>query len=246
MEEEYLAKYAPKPEEPVQPRRSFFGNSPTVRYGLIVVAMTMLFLHFYKAMYEGKHLRGPIDDFYRKKYSNMTVLYPTGGERAADSLVEAYARKVAAGLEKKLSTRIPVQADREANDRTRKRKSLLLYGPVEDNRLLRRIQDDLPIRFRDGRVCRADGSVIDRTDWRLVFVAPNPYNNTQYVLVYTAASPELLVGINYVGNPNYVPHDTTDYVLAAGDSILASGFFDKDSTRGTWSLPAGAFGTVGR
>ncbi len=227
-----------------KPRRTFFGGSPTVRYGLVVVMLMFIFLKFYPKMYEGQRLGGPIDDFFRKKYTNMLLVFPTGGN-AADSVVENYTRRVAVRLGEKLSADIPVRADKKVSARTMRRKSLLLYGPLEHNLILNKTEDKLPIRFRDGYPCRADGSVIAVRDWRLIFLAPNPENRTQYFLIYTAATPEQLVGINFMGSPNYVPHDTTDYVLAAGDSVLAAGFFDKDSS-GVWSLPPGALDSAGR
>lgn len=231
-------------EKEKKPGRTFFGGGPTVRYGLIVVFLMIMFVKFYPKMYEGRRLTGPIDDFFRKKYGNMLIVFPTGGA-AADSVVENYARRVAVRLGEKLSSDIPVRADKRVSARIMKRKSLLLYGPLEHNLVLNRIKEKLPIRFRDGYPCRADGSVIAVRDWRLIFLAPNPENRTQYVLVYTAASPEQLAGINFLGSPYYVPHNTTDYVLAAGDSVLAEGFFDKDSS-GVWSLPPGALDSAGR
>lgn len=232
-------KPAPEPE-----RRGIFGGNLTVRYGLVVVMLSMLFMMMYNRMFESSRLDGPIDDIFRKRSGNLAIVYSTTGEGSDDALAD-YAGRVSKLLGEKLSEKIPAFPDTGVKSRVLKRKSLLLYGPVRDNRVTRELGADFPFRFEGGRLGWGENHWLRDPDWRLVFIWPNPLSRGQYVLVYTASDADRVIGINFIESPNFLPHDTTDYVLAAGDSILAGGYFEKDG-EGHWKLPAGALASLER
>ena len=96
------------------------------------------------------------------------------------------------------------------------------------------MRDYFPFSFSGSVLVSGSKTFADRP-WRLIFIIPNPYNRYQYVLVYTAAKAENVVGINMPGHPNFTRGDTTDYVLATGSGIVEQGYFNKeDNTR--WRL----------
>ncbi len=177
-------------------------------------------------------LTGPIDDVFRRDPSSLLIVYGTDGENTAG--LRQYAHKVARLLGETLDRDILVYPDREVDSGLIRESSLLLYGPVDANRVSRRLKDYFPFRF-EGDTLRLDGKNIT-AGWQLVFAVPNPRNDQHYLLVYTGPSDAAVIGINILEDPNFVRHDTTDYVLAVDGRIERSGYFLKDDPE-RWTLP---------
>lgn len=205
------------------PKGLFAGNK-SVKYGLIAVLACVLIIQFTRREDDGP-LAGPIDDVFLRDPSGLLIVYGTEGDNTP--ALRDYAHKVADLLGKALDRDILVYPDREVDSGLIRDYSLLLYGPVEDNRVTRRLAEHFPFGFSADTLQIRDEKISGH-DWRLVFVIPNPRNNNRYLLVYTASSDSAVVGINLLGNPHFVHHDTTDYVLAVGSRIVQSGYFDKD------------------
>ncbi len=217
---------------PAPARRGIFGGNMSVRYGLLTVLFCVVIIQFYHRAMDVT-LDGPIDDIFLKKSSQLAIVYSTGSR--SREILRDYAHKVAGLLGRKLSVKIPVYPDTEVTDEILKEYSLILYGPVDENRIADQMREYFPFSFY-GSTLSWDSGTFEGRPWRLVFIVPNPYNNRQYVLVYTAAKAEDVIGINLLGHPNFTRGDTTDYVLAAGSEIVEQGYFDKeDDTR--WRLP---------
>ncbi|MFC1544547.1 hypothetical protein ACFL4X_00125 [Gemmatimonadota bacterium] len=209
-----------------------FGGNRSVKFGLIAILACVLIIQFTNRKVD-KPLDGPIDDVFRRDPSGLLIVYGTGGENT-DALRD-YAHKVATLLGKSLKHDILVYPDREVDSGLAGDYSLLLYGPVEDNRVTERIRKHFPFQF-SADTLRAGGKTFTGPDWRLVFAVPNPRNLKRYVLIYTGPSDSSIVGINLLGDPHFVRHDTTDFVLTKGDRVVESGFFDKDDPE-HWTLP---------
>ena len=212
------------------PRGLFAGNK-SVKYGLVAVLACMLVASFWGR--PDRHLTGPIDDVFLRDPSSLLIVYGTSGDNP-DGLRD-YAHKVGRLLGKSLEQDILVYPDREVDRHLMYNSTLMLYGTVGGNRVTRRLSGDFPVELSADTV-RLGGIAVGGSDWRLVFAAPNPRNEDRYVLVYTGASDTDIIGINMLGDANFVRHDTTDYVLAVGSRIARSGFFVKDDPD-HWTLP---------
>jgi hypothetical protein len=216
---------------PAPVRRGIFGGNVSVRYGLITVLFCVIIVQFYHWAVSAP-LHGPIDDIFLEKSKKLVIVYSTGQQGGRQ--LRDYAHLVSELLGRKLSVEIPVYPDTQVTEKILKERSLILYGPVGQNSITDRMRDYLPFSF-SGSALVSGSKTFANQPWRLIFIIPNPYNSSQYVLVYTAAKAEDVVGINMLGHPNFTRGDTTDYVLASGSGIVEQGYFDKeDNTR--WRL----------
>lgn len=214
----------------VIPRGIFAGNK-SVKFGLFAVFACILVVEFFNRSGSLK-LEGPIDDVFRRDHDRLVIVYGTAGE--GEKPLREYALKVSRLLGNSLSSEILVYPDSEVDEQMIKDFSLILYGPVNDNLLARKMKDCFPFDFANGGVYLGDRFVAG-DNWRMVFIVPNPFNTKHYVLVYTGATAADVVGMNFVEHPNFTHHDTTDYVLAVGPQTVEQGYFDKsDETR--WLL----------
>jgi hypothetical protein len=198
---------------------------------MAILACILFVQLFYNA--DDSPLTGPIDDVFRRDPSSLLIVYGTDGE-STDALRD-YAHKVAALLGDALGQDILVYPDREVDRSLAGDYSLLLYGPVSGNQVTQRMSRDFPFTF-SADTLQAGNLTFAGPDWRLVFAVPNPRNDQRYVLVYTGPADSAVVGINLLGNPHFVHHDTTDYVLAVGSRVVMSGIFDKND-QDNWILP---------
>jgi hypothetical protein len=231
-----MYRWAPKlgTEAGRQRRGGFLGKTPTVRFGMIIVMFVFLILSVYKKTGFGLPT-GPIDDIFRRHAASLAIIYGTGAT-AGDQALRDYALIVSKSLGARLKQKIPVYSDREAGRSVLEKKSLILYGPVEQNRVERGMREHFPFTF-SGDTVSLGAQRVSGLDWRLVFIIPNPYNTRQYALIYTGPAAERVVGINMLGSPNFVPHDSTDYVLSVGDRVVRKGFFEKKNPT-VWKFPA--------
>ncbi|MBW7995750.1 MAG: hypothetical protein FVQ81_04075 [Candidatus Glassbacteria bacterium] len=211
--------------------RGIFGGNRSVKFGLIAILACVLVLKFTNR--GDRPLTGPIDDVFLRDPSGLLIVYGTDGESTA--ALRDYAHKVADLLGRSLDRDILVYPDREVDSGLIRDYSLLLYGPVESNRVTRRLAGTFPFEFSADTARIGDLTAFGQ-DWRLVFTVPNPRNDSRYLLVYTGPSDSSVVGVNLLGNPHFVRHDTTDYVLAESGRIVRSGYFVKDDPE-RWKLP---------
>ncbi len=213
------------------PVGGLFAGNKSVKYGLVAVIACMFIAGYFKQF--GEQLPGPIDDVFRRNPSSLLVVYGTEGNNTAE--LREYAHKVARLLGVSLKRDILVYPDREVDSRLIHDSSLLLFGPVDANRISRRLKKYFPFQFDADTLKLGDQAAFTR-NWQLVFAVPNPRNNKRYLLVYTGPSDTDVIGINMIEHPNFVRHDTTDYVLAVDGRIELSGFFLKDDSE-RWTLP---------
>ena len=225
------SKYRSSRQKPFVMPRGIFGGNKSVKYGLFALFACVLVVELYNRAGPDK-LTGPIDDIFHRDPDRLLIVYSTAGEDKGS--LRQYALKVSRLLGKSLSHEILVYPDNEVDEELIEDFSLLLYGPVNENLVARKLKDYLPFDFTNSGVYLGD-RFVDQENWRMVFILPNPYNTEHYILVYTGATAADVVGINLIEHPNFTQHDTTDYVLAVGSQIVEQGYFDKsDETR--WLL----------
>lgn len=211
--------------EPIRTPRGIFAGNKSVKYGFIAIFFIILILQFYDR-HNPKPLTGPIDDVFVRSPDRLAIIYGTGGEAPGE--LNNYVQRVAGLLGKAISHEIIIYPDDKVDEDLLKDYSLLLYGPVNTNQVTSRFADYYPFQFV-GRTVRIGAGLIDRENWRIVFAVPNPLNRQRYLLVYSGPTDSDVIGINLLEHPNFVHHDTTDYVVAVGDSVVASGYFAKNN-----------------
>ncbi len=207
-------------------------GSRTVTFGLLAITFCVAALMVFNKAHPPV-LAGPIDDVFRRHRERLVIIYGTGGEDA--EALRDYAHKVAELMGRRLDAELLVYPDTEAGPEVLENYSLLLYGPVGENRVTDRMRESLPFGFEGDAVTLGERRFAG-SDWRLVFAIPNPHNPKYYALIYTAAEAAAVVGINLIESPNFVHHDTTDYVLAVGAEVVAQGHLAKDGGDGRWSF----------
>jgi hypothetical protein len=211
--------------------RGLFAGNKSVKYGMVAVLACMLVAGYINR--GDKVLTGPIDDVFRRDPSSLLIVYGTEGDNPEG--IREYAHKVGRLLGVSMDRDILVYPDREVDSGLIRDSSLLLYGTVEGNRISRKLSEHFPFQF-GGDTLGVDGQTVATHGWQLVFAVPNPHNDQRYLLLYTGPSDSAVIGMNMIEHPNFVRHDTTDFVLAVNGRIERSGFFLKDIP-GRWKLP---------
>lgn len=125
---------------------------------------------------------------------------------------------------------LPCKEDKEVSFQELKNKNLVIFGNPRTSRLLESITAYLPIKIRADRIEVAD-RVYRGNDLGVIMLAPNPYNEEKFVLLYIALDPFLLRGIQSVD------HGPSDYVIFShkalkdDEAILEEGYFYKVSPK---------------
>ena len=173
---------------------------------------------------ESKHhgLSGPIDDF---QFSRLLFVYGTGGDAAQNTAAEKRAKGMA---DWGLGTVFPCKADRDVTDIELRECSLLLIGTPQNNDLLKRMADRLPIRWTASGLQVGDATVEGPGAGACV-ICPNPLSPQRYVVVITGID-----DIGYQAWSSRAPGG--DYVLGRAEAVgdakpqfkpTARGFFDN-------------------
>lgn len=168
---------------------------------------------------------GPVRDAYLGPILFVTgTSGPEEARRRTKELCEAVAQEWATFAAGQAS----VRADEEVKEDDIAGKNLILCGGPEDNSLLKRIADKLPIRFE------ADAYVVGkhkfpRANTGLLMVYPNPLNPKRYVLINSGRMWGEHLSINH--KLDFVP----DFIVFTGDRdwdamnrYLCAGYFDGD------------------
>ncbi|NLN62542.1 MAG: prolyl oligopeptidase family serine peptidase [Myxococcales bacterium] len=175
-------------------------------------------------------LAGPLNDAYHEP---LLLVYGTGNpdEVAMSRHVLSYVNnpRGTGGV----TIRYPVLADVEVRDEDIRNHSLVLVGTPSGNRVLARIQAQLPIRVTGSGIAH-NGRQYSGDTMAAAFVYPNPENPNRYVVVHTASTPQ---GLYYAAHlpyllPDYLIYDGARWnaqnglILGADREVAAAGFFD--------------------
>jgi len=106
--------------------------------------------------------------------------------------------------------------DQEAFDLDISQYSFMIYGTVQNNLLLQKYRNDLPVVVSDASI-KADKEY-EITNGKAIFNMLHPTNPKKYFIVYTAQEPSGIPEINNVfhGPTNYVVFQDRQHVLKSG------------------------------
>ncbi len=139
-----------------------------------------------------------------------------------------------------------VVADTEVTEEDLRDRTLVVFGTLANNSLLRRMAPGLPLELGEAGI-RVGEHLFDGEDVGVRFVAPNPLNPSRYVVVQAGNTAEAAVAGNQLPDflPDFVVYDrrTTadrERLVARRRPPLTAGFFDT-----SWRLREGAGRPVG-
>jgi len=187
--------------------------------------------------YKHGDVTGPIDDAFHE-----AMLFVYGASDPAQARANEEVARSFAAVRWGVRVSYPVMSDVEffargesvANDH-----ALFLVGNAKSNRVVREIEDGLPIRI-DGDAVVIGGKRITGNQLGAAFIRPNPKRTDRYVIV--------VEGVDALGTwramslpsllPDFIVYDdgvapARGQQLLSGGIARAGGFFDDE-----WALPA--------
>ncbi|MCM1991256.1 DUF4932 domain-containing protein [Oceanirhabdus seepicola] len=157
---------------------------------------------------------GPINKVYTMGKS-LTIIIPTNEE---DEKIEKDIEKIA---NKFFGENAKIITDKEALDKDLSEENIVVYGTVEGNLWLEKYSDDFPFKIEEDKIT-AD-KVYEGGNLRFITCMPNPFNQNNGMVIYTAQKGEDVININSVF------HGPTDYIIAKGKKELNSDYYIKDN-----------------
>jgi hypothetical protein len=176
-------------------------------------------------------LSGPMEDIY---FDPLVIVYGTG--RGQGARLRSVAKKLS-GYRKHVTLSFPVISDQQLRPAVARRNGLILVGTEEENGVLARIADKLPIRARASEV------LLGKRRYRaphlgVTFIYPNPEAPDRYVRVVAGTTSRAyeIVEVLPVYLPDYLIFDEgmtakrsswPSPILGAKRSLVAGGNFDE-------------------
>lgn len=126
---------------------------------------------------KNEYLHGPVGDVFTDSY---VVVWGSGGDdKELCGISSEVAEAIANGG--------PCFSDTNAAEGLIAKNNLILVGTVETNKLLAKIENQLPVKIKDGCVA-ANGKIYEGRDIGSIIIYPNPINPTRYVSVFSGTS----------------------------------------------------------
>jgi hypothetical protein len=180
-------------------------------------------------------LQGPIDDAFLEPF---LVVLPSrnASNRAVATWVETEADHFRDRWRALCRGELRIKRDHEVTDADVERFHLVLWGDAASNRWIERIQDRLPIQWKDGQVRMGEqGFASDRHVPAMIY--PNPLNTKRYVVLNSGLTfREAHDRTNSQQNPKLPDWAIIDITQPANSEapgrIVAADFFDE-----RWQLP---------
>jgi hypothetical protein len=173
-------------------------------------------------------LTGPIVDAYQ-----MPFLYVYGTispNNYENGEIERTAREVVEKWKVLRNRDVPIKKDVDVTPQDIQQYHLVLYGNENNNKIIKQVAEQMPIRFKDNEVVVGDRSY-KGYDVGAIFVHPNPLNPNKYVLVYGAVTFHGISEINAVkaSETDFVIFNEQTKIRSAGMNAgpLETGYFDK-------------------
>lgn len=179
------------------------------------------------------------DDYYRIEYTGpidatfnmrlpVVLIYPTSEkDQDVQDRIREYVNGIKDFMKDRFTFDTEVISDEKALVSDLADKNIIAYGTVEGNLFLRRYADRFPFTVRDD--CIIADKEYAGDSLRLLTGLPSPVNSKNAIIIYTAQKAEDIPGINAVF------HGPTDYVVARGEEVLASGDYTGKED-GKWSF----------
>jgi len=180
-------------------------------------------------------LQGPIDDAFM---SSFLMVKPTGKplNEATGKWVDAEMKHAATHWRQQFRGEAPVRDDGDITDADALRSNLILWGDPSSNKYLAKIADELPIKWKDGKIIVGDQSY-DAGSNVPVFVFPNPKAPHRYIVLNSGFT---FREYDYLNNARQIPK-LPDFAIVDittppnsrwPGKIVQAGFFDEE-----WKLP---------
>jgi predicted esterase len=181
---------------------------------------------------EGKKrpgVAGPLDDVLRHR---SLVVFGTldPAQTESNRLVAEHF----SSFETYSAAHFPVKADVDVGEGELAGQSLVLVGAPGSNRITKMLADALPVHF-DGGAIVVRGQRYEGEDVGVSFIAPNPRDANEYVVVHAGIGPRGTLASRHIPQlaPDYLVYDgrMTSFrgdVLLGKREALAGGFFDDD------------------
>jgi hypothetical protein len=180
-------------------------------------------------------LQGPIDDAFMDAF---LIVKPTGKPQNQRTAVWASIEcdHVIAHWQKQFRGEAPVEFDTAVTDQQIANNNLILFGDPSNNAVLKKIADQLPIKWQDGKLTVGD-KTFDATHHMPALIFPNPLNPQRYVVLNSGFT---FREFDYLNNARQTPK-LPDYAIIdvnapvtpkAPGNIVEAGFFDEK-----WQLP---------
>jgi len=175
-------------------------------------------------------LQGPIDDAFLERF---IIVRPTGRSKspALDAWVERELQHAIVHWRLQFRGDARVKLDTEITDADLQESNVICFGTPESNRLIAKMLDRLPIRWKDDEL--AIGSQrFDATKAVPVMIYPNPLAQHRYVVFNSGFTYR---EYDYLNNARQTPKlpdwaiidATSPQTTRAAGSILAEGFYDE-------------------
>ena len=152
--------------------------------------------------------------------TNVLLVIPTAEkDQESQTKIREYVAEIMGMFYKESS----LVTDVIALDRDLSTYSVVAYGTVEGNLLIKKLIADIPVRMEPDKI--TIGEVFEGENLRFITAWPNPYNPVRGILIYTALDAADIPGINSVF------HGPTDYVVASGNDVLKAEDYKKSDGR---------------
>ncbi len=188
-----------------------------------------------KGLRKSPMLQGPIDDAFM---SSFLMVKPTGKplNETTGKWVDAEMKHAATHWRQQFRGEAPVKDDGDITDADALRSNLILWGDPSSNKYLAKIADELPIKWKEGKIIVGDQSY-DAGSNVPVFVFPNPKAPHRYIVLNSGFT---FREYDYLNNARQIPKlpdfavvdITTPPNSRWPGKIVQAGFFDEE-----WKLP---------
>ena len=173
-------------------------------------------------------LFGPITDAFN---SPFILIYGTQGSEAEVEANKRAAYDVATWWKSYANGDYEVKTDMDIAVQDIMNYNLVLFGNPKTNAFVARINEKLPIKFKDEGIC-VGSQRFAGNDASLIMIYPNPLNPTRYVLLNSSTTVKGMGNIKKLYNrwvmlPDYVVFNNA-FVEEGWKGYLAAGFFDKN------------------
>jgi len=146
------------------------------------------------------NLQGPIDDAFMDSFLMVSPTGKAGSEKFAE-WSKAEMERAIEHWRRHFRGEARVKEDTAITDADIAESNLILWGDSGSNAILKRIQDALPIGWRDGKIV-VGGRNFPGEDHALIAIYPNPLNTKRYIVLNSGFT---FRDYDYLNNARQVP-----------------------------------------
>lgn len=176
------------------------------------------------------NLQGPIDDAFMDSF---VFVRPTGQARdeAVGKWAEAELQRAIVHWRRHFRGDARVVNDTDVSDEQIRSANLVLWGDPGSNRVMARIQNDLPIQWQQENI-KAGKRLFARPQQALIMIYPNPLNPDRYVVLNSSFTFRDYAYLNNARQVSMLPDwAVIDLETPPGNvwpgEVMAAGFFDE-------------------